>query len=151
MWAKWLETEHPDKKKVAELTFNSDFGQSYHNGFAFAIKGTDIKVVDQENHEPTAPNLDNQFTTLAASGAEVLLLETSGAFCTQAMADLEKQTDVEAAGDHVGHLRLAEPVLQAADRPGPDRQGHVPDPQLQGRQRSGQARATRSSSCTRRR
>ena len=54
MWAKWLETEHPDKKKVAELTFNSDFGQSYHNGFAFAIEGTDLKVVDQENHEPTA-------------------------------------------------------------------------------------------------
>ena len=86
LWAKWLETEHPDKKKVAELTFNSDFGQSYHNGFAYAIKGTDIKVVDQENHEPTAPNLDNQFTTLADSGADVLLMETSGAFCTQAMA-----------------------------------------------------------------
>ena len=92
LWAKWLEKEHPDKKKVAELTFNSDFGQSYHNGFAYAIKGTDIKVVDQENHEPTAPNLDNQFTTLANSGADVLLLETSGAFCTQAMAAVEKQT-----------------------------------------------------------
>jgi branched-chain amino acid transport system substrate-binding protein len=92
LWAKWLEKEHPDKKKVAELTFNSDFGQSYHNGFAYAIKGTDIKVVDQENHEPTAPNLDNQFTTLANSGADVLLLETSGAFCTQAMAAIEKQT-----------------------------------------------------------
>ena len=64
--------------KVAELTFNSDFGQSYHNGFAFATKGTDIEVVDQETHEPTAPNLDNQFTTLAASGAQVLLIETSG-------------------------------------------------------------------------
>ncbi len=92
MWAKWLETEHPDKKKVAELTYNSDFGQSYHNGFAFAIDGTDLEVIDQENHEPTAANLDNQFTTLAASGADVLLLETSGAFCTQAMANLEKQT-----------------------------------------------------------
>ncbi len=92
LWAKYLETEHPDKKKVAELTFNSDFGQSYHNGFANAIKGTDIKVIDQENHEPTAANLDNQFTTLANSGADVLLLETTGAFCTQAMAAIEKQT-----------------------------------------------------------
>jgi branched-chain amino acid transport system substrate-binding protein len=92
LWAKWLETQHPEATKVAELTFNSDFGQSYHNGFAFATKGTDIKVVDQETHEPTAPNLDNQFTTLASSGAQVLLLETSGAFCTQAMAAIEKQT-----------------------------------------------------------
>ena len=92
LWAKWLVAEHPELKKVAELTFNSDFGQSYHNGFAFAIKGTDLEVVDQENHEPTAPNLDNQFTTLASSGADVLLLETSGAYCTQAMAAIEKQT-----------------------------------------------------------
>jgi branched-chain amino acid transport system substrate-binding protein len=91
LWAKWLETNKPDAK-VAELTFNSDFGHSYTNGFAFAIKGTDITVVGQQEHEPTAPNLDNQFTTLAASGADVLLLETSGAFCTQAMANVEKQT-----------------------------------------------------------
>jgi branched-chain amino acid transport system substrate-binding protein len=91
LWAKWLVSEHPELTKVAELTFNSDFGHSYRNGFAYAIKGTDIEIVDAEDHEPTAPNLDNQFTTLAASGAEVLLLETSGAFCTQAMAAVEKQ------------------------------------------------------------
>jgi branched-chain amino acid transport system substrate-binding protein len=93
LWAKWLQSEHPELTKVSELTFNSDFGQSYHRGFEFAIKDTDIQVVDQETHEPTAPNLDNQFATLAASGAEVVLLETSGAFCTQAMANLEKQAD----------------------------------------------------------
>ena len=92
LWAKWLQTEHPDLTKVAEITFNSDFGQSYHNGFAFAAEGTDLEVVDQETHEPTAPNLDNQFTTLAASGAQVLLIETSGTFCTQAMANIEKQS-----------------------------------------------------------
>jgi branched-chain amino acid transport system substrate-binding protein len=91
LWAKWLEANKP-KAKVAELTFNSDFGHSYTTGFAFATKGTDIQVVAKQEHEPTAPNLDNQFTTLAASGADVLLLETSGAFCTQAMANVEKQT-----------------------------------------------------------
>ncbi|MEO5899014.1 MAG: ABC transporter substrate-binding protein, partial [Ilumatobacteraceae bacterium] len=92
LWQKWLSTEHPDLKTVAELTYNNDFGQSYHNGFAYATKGTDIKVVDQEVHEATSPNLTNQFTTMAASGAQVLLIETSGAFCTQAMAEVEKQT-----------------------------------------------------------
>ena len=51
-----------------------------------------MKVIDQQTHEATAANLDNQFTTLATSGAQVLLLETTGAFCTQAMADIEKQT-----------------------------------------------------------
>ena len=92
LWAKWLQTNHPDLTKVAELTFNSDFGQSYHSGFKFAADGTDLEVIDQELHDPTAPNVTNQFTTLAASGAQVLLLETSGAFCTQAMAEVEKQT-----------------------------------------------------------
>ena len=138
LWAKWLETEKPNAK-VAELTFNNDFGHSYTNGFAYAIKGTDIEVVAQQEHEPTAPNLDNQFTTLAASGADVLLLETSGAFCTQAMAERREADDVEAAGDHVGHVRFAEPVLQAADRPGADRQGHPAHPDVQGRQRPGAA------------
>jgi branched-chain amino acid transport system substrate-binding protein len=93
LWAKWLQAEHPELTTVSEITFNSDFGQSYHKGFDFATKGTNIKVLDQETHEPTAPNLDNQFTTLAASGAQVLLIETSGAFCTQAMAQVEKQTN----------------------------------------------------------
>ena len=90
--AKWLLKAHPDKTKIAEITFNSDFGKSYATGFRFATKGTDIKVVDQQLHDPTAPNLTNQFTTLAASGADVLLLETTGAFCVQAMAEVEKQT-----------------------------------------------------------
>jgi branched-chain amino acid transport system substrate-binding protein len=34
--------------------------------------------------------IDNQYTSAAASGAEVLLLQTSGTYCTQGMADVEK-------------------------------------------------------------
>jgi branched-chain amino acid transport system substrate-binding protein len=91
LWEQWLAKEHPDLTKVSEVTYNNDFGQTYHQGFAHAIQGTDIKVIDQETHEATAPNLTNQFTTMAASGAQVLLIETTGAFCTQAMADVEQQ------------------------------------------------------------
>ena len=36
----------PTPKTVAAVTFNNDFGKSYAPGFATAIKGTDIKVVD---------------------------------------------------------------------------------------------------------
>ncbi len=92
LWAEWLKKEHPDAKTVAAVAFNNDFGKSYVNGFAKATEGTDVKVVDQEYHEPTAANLTNQFTTMAASNADVALVETSGAFCTQAMSELEKQT-----------------------------------------------------------
>jgi branched-chain amino acid transport system substrate-binding protein len=92
LWAEWLKKEHPDKTKVAALTFNNDFGKSYVSGFAQFIKDSDIEIVAQEFHEPTAPDVTNQLTTIAASGADVVLLETTGTFCTQAMAELEKNT-----------------------------------------------------------
>ena len=92
LWAQWLLTEHPDVTTVAAVNFNNDFGNAYVEGFESAIEGTDIEVVEQQSHEPTAPDLTNQFTTIAASGAEVVLIETSGAFCTQAMAELERNT-----------------------------------------------------------
>ena len=90
LWAAWLLKEHPDLTKVAMITFNNDFGKSYSNGFKAYIEGTDLEVVAEELHEPTAPNLTNQFTSLAASEADVLLIQTSGAFCTQAMGEVEK-------------------------------------------------------------
>ena len=92
LWVEWLKAEHPEAKTVAAVTFNNDFGKTYVSGFDRFIKGTDIKVVAQEYHEPTAPDLSNQFTTMAASNADVVLLETSGTFCTQALAELEKNT-----------------------------------------------------------
>ena len=90
LWVEWLKAEHPDAKTVAAVAFNNDFGKTYVDGFARFIKGTDITVVDQQLHEPTAPDLSNQFTTMAATNADVVLIETSGVFCTQAMAELEK-------------------------------------------------------------
>ncbi len=92
LWAQWLKTKFPNGVKVAAITFNSDFGKSYSKGFKSAIKGTNITLVDEEFHDPTAPNIDNQYTTVAASGADVLLLQTTGTFCTQGMADVEKGT-----------------------------------------------------------
>jgi len=90
LWAAWLQAEHPDLTKVAMITYNNDFGKSYSNGFKAAIDGTGVEVVAEELHEPTAANLTNQFTTLAASDADVLLIQTTGAFCTQAMSEVEK-------------------------------------------------------------
>ncbi len=92
LWASWLQAEHPDAKTVAAVAFNTDFGKSYVSGFERAIEGTELEVVDQQFHEPTAPDLTNQFTTMAASKADIVLVETSGTFCTQAMAELEKNT-----------------------------------------------------------
>ncbi len=90
LWAKWLQEKYPNGATVAAITFNNDFGQQYAKGFKRAIEGTNIKLVKEELHEAATPNLTNQFTSLAASNADVLLIETSGSFCTQAMAEVEK-------------------------------------------------------------
>jgi branched-chain amino acid transport system substrate-binding protein len=90
LWAEWLKAEHPDAKSVAMITFNNDFGKLYSSGFKTAIEDTELEVVAEELHEPTAPNLTNQFTSLASTNADVLLIQTSGAFCTQAMSEIEK-------------------------------------------------------------
>jgi len=90
IWAEWLKGKFPNGAKVASITFNSDFGKSYLNGFRHAIKGTNLELVGDFPHDPTAPNLDNQYTSAAATNADVLLLQTSGAYCTQGMAAVEK-------------------------------------------------------------
>jgi len=90
LWAEYLEKQYPQGVKVAAVTFNNDFGQSYAKGFKKAIEGTNIQLVKEELHDASAPNLTNQFTSLAASDADVLLVETTGSFCTQAMAEVER-------------------------------------------------------------
>ncbi|MFT3855213.1 MAG: ABC transporter substrate-binding protein [Ilumatobacteraceae bacterium] len=88
--AEWLKTMLPDGGKVATITINNDFGKQYLTGLKEGLKGSNIEVAATEFHEPTATNLDNQFTTLAASKADALVLESSGTFCTQAAAAVEK-------------------------------------------------------------
>jgi len=90
LWAEWIKSAFPDGTTVATITFNSDFGRALADGFKNAIEGTNIEIVAEELHEANAPNLTNQFTSLASSNAEVLLIETTGAFCTQAMAEIDR-------------------------------------------------------------
>ena len=91
LWTEWIKKEFPNGAKVGAVTFNSDFGKSYDKGFKTAIKGTNIDLVVDELHEATAPNLTNQFTNIEAKNPDVILIQTSGAFCTQAMAEIEKR------------------------------------------------------------
>jgi branched-chain amino acid transport system substrate-binding protein len=90
LWAEWLKAKFPSGAKVASITFNNDFGKSYLSGFKYSIKGTNITLVGDFEHDPTAPNIDNQYTSAAATKADVLLLQTTGQYCTQGMAAVEK-------------------------------------------------------------
>jgi branched-chain amino acid transport system substrate-binding protein len=88
--AEWLKTKLPNGGKVATITINNDFGKQYLTGLKEGLKGSNITVVDSEMHDPAAPNLDNEFTTVSATKADALVLESSGSFCTQTLADLER-------------------------------------------------------------
>ncbi len=88
--AEWLKTMLPKGGKVATITINNDFGKQYLAGLQEGLKGSNITIVDTEYHEPAAANLDNEFTTVRATNADALVLESSGTFCTQALAALEK-------------------------------------------------------------
>jgi branched-chain amino acid transport system substrate-binding protein len=91
LWAQWVKDAFPSGAKVAAITYNNDFGKSYDKGFKQAIKGTNIELVASELHESTAPNLTNQFTNIESKNPDVILIETSGTFCTSAMAEIEKR------------------------------------------------------------
>ena len=88
--AEWLKSMLPDGGKVATITINNDFGKQYLTGLKEGLKGSDVEVVATEFHEPAATNLDNEFTTLAATDADALVLESSGTFCTQALGAVQK-------------------------------------------------------------
>jgi len=90
IWVDYLKKTYPSGAKLAMITFNNDFGKQYANAVKAGIKGTNLTLAKEELHEATAPNLTNNFTNLAATNADVLLIQTSGAFCTQAMAEVEK-------------------------------------------------------------
>ena len=49
-WVDWLKQKYPNGVKVASITFNSDFGQSYLKGFKHAIEGTNIQLVGDFEH-----------------------------------------------------------------------------------------------------
>ena len=91
LWAAWVKQEFPSGAKVAMLTYNNDFGLSYSKGFKAAIKGSNTTVVKEELHEATAPNLTNQFTNIMDVLPDVILIQTTAVFCTQAMAEIEKR------------------------------------------------------------
>ncbi len=91
LWAEWVKQEFPAGAKVAMLTYNNDFGKSYSRGFRAAAKGTNIQIVKEEFHEATAPNVTNQMTNIDSTLPDVILLQTTAVFCTQAMAEVEKR------------------------------------------------------------
>jgi len=73
MWVDYLKQKFPNGTTVAILEADNDFGKAYEYWFKKFIAGSNIKIVDTEKHDPAAPNVTNQMTTLGNSKAEVAI------------------------------------------------------------------------------
>jgi branched-chain amino acid transport system substrate-binding protein len=85
---KFMDLNKLTSAKVAGLVINNDFGRSYSASFKtyLAQAKHDIKF-EYETIEPTAPNITNEMTTLAAKKPDVFIAMTAGTSCTQAVTE----------------------------------------------------------------
>lgn len=83
LWCTYITEEIGEGTTVAALYMDNDFGLSYEE----TVNTCDtIDVVESVRHDPAAPDVTDEITTLASSDAEVVLLGTTGAACPQSMA-----------------------------------------------------------------
>ena len=78
------------KAKVAGLFMDNDFGKTYQQGMKKCAEDGKIDLIKEVTHDPAAPDVTAQTTTLAAAGADVIVLGTTGAACPQSMAALAR-------------------------------------------------------------
>ena len=88
IWCNYIVDQHGEGASVAGLFMNNDFGLSYRQEIEACDSEGVIDLVEVVNHEPTAPDVTDDITTLAATDADAVVLGTTGAACSQSMAAL---------------------------------------------------------------
>jgi branched-chain amino acid transport system substrate-binding protein len=80
----YLKSVNPNAK-VAILHQDDDLGRAYLQGFKKGIAGSNIKITKAETFESTDPDVGNQITSLAASGADTFYDVAIGLQAIQAL------------------------------------------------------------------
>ena len=88
-WAEYLTETFPNGAKVVALQMDNEFGESYEDWLRHYLEDTNIELTTIEKHDPTAPDIRNQMTTLAATDADVAIAMTTSGYCTQFMKSFE--------------------------------------------------------------
>src|SRR6201999_569030 len=70
---------------IAVLRANDDFGASYSDTLQELIKGTDLKIVQEQTYDTETGDVTSQVTSLAATNADVLVLGATLLACPQAL------------------------------------------------------------------
>ena len=93
IWASWLHKKFPHGARIATIAIGNALGNSYVDGFKRAVKSIPgLKIVNSQTNDVTAPNVDNEVTSAAASKADAVVLVEAGTFCTQAIGAIEKSS-----------------------------------------------------------
>ena len=86
LWCHYIEEEIGSDAPVAALYMDNDFGLAYEQTVQACAEEGQIDLVETVSHDPAAPDVTDEITTLASSDADVVLLGTTGAACSQSMA-----------------------------------------------------------------
>ncbi len=93
LWGTWIKVNLADELpvKVAGLVMDNDFGLAYEMGFeAYVEKNPDVVAEYLPvRHDPAAPTLTNEVTTIAAFDPDVFISMTAGNPCLLAIQEVE--------------------------------------------------------------
>ena len=93
LWGNWIRDNLADELPVtvAGLVMDNDFGLAYEKGFeAYAEANPDVvEEFVPVRHDPAAPTLTNEVTTIAAAAPEVFISMTAGNPCLLAIQEVD--------------------------------------------------------------
>ncbi|MCP5027305.1 MAG: ABC transporter substrate-binding protein, partial [Actinomycetia bacterium] len=91
LWGAWIKENMADRLpvKVAGLVMDNDFGLAYEVGFEDYTEGNPDVVADFNavRHDPAAPTVTNEMTTIAADDPDVFISMTAGNPCLLAVEE----------------------------------------------------------------
>jgi len=93
LWGTWIKVNLADELpvKVAGLVMDNDFGLAYEMGFEAYVENNPDVVSEYlpVRHDPAAPTLTNEVTTIAAFDPDVFISMTAGNPCLLAIQEVE--------------------------------------------------------------
>ena len=81
LWCQHIGDEFGEGATAAILSIDNDAGEAWRVAFNECAPEFGIEIVDEVKHDPGAEGVSSEVTTMAASGADVAILATTGAFC----------------------------------------------------------------------
>jgi branched-chain amino acid transport system substrate-binding protein len=88
LWCTYLSDELGEGATVGALIMDNDFGASYREELDACAEEGLIDLVEAVTHDPAAPDVTDEVTTLLGADPQAIVLGTTGAACPQSMAAL---------------------------------------------------------------